>query len=58
MPELSQNCTPVPAPPPLLLVAARRCRRRRTMIPARDPPIIDPKEFEDFPTFARRSSST
>ena len=54
MPELSQNCTPVPAPPP------PPPGRRPPMPPPEDdgyepppaiPPVIDPKRYEEFPVF-------
>jgi hypothetical protein len=53
MPELVQESTPPPAPPPL------PPGRRPPLPPPEDgddpppaiPPVIDPQNFEDFPTF-------
>ncbi len=49
MPELVQECTPVPAPPPP--PPGRSPIPPEVDPPAAVPPVIDPAAWEDFPAF-------
>jgi hypothetical protein len=50
MPELAQDCTPTPAPPPIP-PGLPLIRPWDPDDPPAVPPVIDPREWEDYPIF-------